>query len=85
MVEEQIYNLIDDEIDENQLWQEKQNVRVQIQNETHNKPENDVTELQQFHKPTSGLISHSLGHFKDNARIRLEHNNDIVLRNLRTK
>ena len=54
-------------------------------NETHNEPENDVTELQHFHKPTSGLISCSLGHFKDNARIRLKQNNDIVLRNLRAK
>ena len=69
----------------NQLWEEKQNTRNQAQNETHNDPENDVSELQQFHKPTSGLISCSSGHFKDNARIRLEQNNDIVLRNLRAK
>ena len=44
-----------------------------------------MSELQQFHKPTSGLISCSSGHFRDNARIRLEQNNDIVLRNLRAK
>ena len=67
--EEQIYILPDDEVDETQLWQEKHNVREQAQNETHNEPENDVNELQQFHKPTSGLISCSSGHFKDNARI----------------
>ena len=83
--DEQIYILPDEEIDENQLWEEKQNTRKQAQNETHNDPENDVSELQQFHKPTSGLISCSSGHFKDNARIRLEQNNDIVLRNLRAK
>ena len=83
--EEQIYILPDEEIDENQLWEEKQNTRNQAQNETHNDPENNVSELQQFHKPTSGLISCSSGHFKDNARIRLEQNNDIVLRNLRAK
>ena len=83
--EEQIYFLPDEEIDENQLWEEKQNTRNQAQNETHNDPENDVSELQQFHKPTSGLISCSSGHFKDNARIRLEQNNDRVLRNLRAK
>ena len=83
--EEQIYVLPDDEIDENQLWEEKQNVRNQAQTETHNDPENEVAELQQFHKPTSGLISFSSGYFKDNARIRLEQNNDIVLRNLRAK
>ena len=83
--EEQIYVLPDDEIDENQLWEEKQNIRNQAQTETHNEPENAVSELQQFHKPTSGLISCSSGYFKDNARIRLEQNNDIVLRNLRAK
>ena len=83
--EEQIYILPDDEIEENQLWQEKLNVRNQAQNETHNEPENSVTELQSFHKPTSGLNTCSEGHFKIYARIRLERNNDIVLRNLRAK
>ena len=83
--EEQIYVLPDEEIDENQLWEEKQNIRNQAQTETHNEPENTVSGLQQFHKPTSGLISCSSGYFKDNARIRLEKNNDIVLRNLREK
>ena len=83
--EEQIYVLPDDEIDETQLWEEKQNIRNQAQTETHNDPENEVAELQQFHKPTSGLISISSGYFKDNAKIRLEQNNDVVLRNLRAK
>ena len=83
--EEQIYILPDDELDENKLWEEKQNVRNQAQNETHKDPENNVTELQQFHKPTSGLNLASDGDFRDNARIRLEQNNDIVLRNLRAK
>ena len=83
--EEQIYILPDEEIDENQIWEEKQNIRNPAQIETHNDPENDVSELQQFHKSTSGLISCSSGHFRDNARIRLEQNKDIVLRNLRAK
>ena len=83
--EEQIYILPDDEIEENQLWKEKLNIRNQAQNETHNEPENSVTELQNFHKPTSGLNTCSEGHFKDYARIRLEQNNDIVLRNVRAK
>ena len=61
--EEQIYILPDDEIDENKIWEEKQNVRNQAQTETHNDPENKVTELQQFHKPTSGLNTCSEGHF----------------------
>ena len=83
--EEQIYVLLDDELDENQIWEEKQNNRNQAQTETHNDPENAVSELQQFHKPASGLISCSSGYFKDNARISLEQNNDIVLRNFRAK
>ena len=83
--EEQIYDLPDDDIDENQLWEEKQNIRNQAQTETHNDPENAVSELQQLLKPTSGLISFSSGYFEHIARIRLEQNNDIVLRNLREK
>ena len=53
--------------------------------ETHNEPENEVSELQTFHKPTAGTINYREGHFKDNAKIRLEQNNDEVLRNLRAK
>ena len=67
--EEQIYILPANEIDENKLWEEKQNVRNQAQTETHNDPENAVSELQHFHKPTSGLISVSPGYFTNNARI----------------
>ena len=70
--EEQIYILSDDEDEEYQLWQEKPNVRNQAQNKTHNEPENSVTELQNFHKPTSGLNTCSESLFKDYARIRLE-------------
>ena len=81
--EEQIYILPDDETEENQLWEEKLNIRNQAQNETHNQPENSVTELRNFHKPTSGLNTFSEEYFKDYASIRLEQNNDIVLRNLR--
>ena len=42
-------------------------------------------ELQTFHKPTAGTINYREGHLKDNAKIRLEQNNDEVLRNLRAK
>ena len=83
--EEQSYILPDDEIEENQLWEEKLNVRNQAQNETHNEPENSVTEFQKFQTLTSGLNTCSEVHFKDYARIRLEQNNDIVLRNVRAK
>ena len=85
IVEEQIYILPEDEFDGNKLWEEKQNVRNQAQTETHNDPENNGTELQQFHKLTIGLNTCTEGHFRDNASIRLEQNNDIVLRNLRSK
>ena len=60
-------------------------MRNHAQTETHNDPEKNVTELQHFHIPTSGLNTCSEGHFRDNAQIRLEQNNDIVLRNLRAK
>ena len=49
--EEQIYVLPDGESIEYHLWEEKQNIRNQAQTETHNDPENTVSELQQFHKP----------------------------------
>ena len=83
--EEQIYILPGDETEENHFWEEKQNLRNQAQTETHNDPENAVSELQHFHKPTSGLILVSSGYFRDNARIRLEQNKDLVLGNLRAK
>ena len=83
--EEPIYILLDDEIDENRFWEEKQNIENQAQTEIHNDPENDVSELQHFHKSTSGTISVSSGYLNENARICLEQNNDNVLRNLRAK
>ena len=51
----------------------------------HTEPENELTELQNFHKSTAGTINYREGHFRDNAKIRLEQNNDPVLRNLRAK
>ena len=63
----------------------KKAIRQSAKTETHNEPENEVFELQTFHKPTAGTINYREGHFKDNAKIRLEQNNDEVLRNLRAK
>ena len=77
--EEQIYVHPDNENDEKTLWEQK------AQTETHNEPENEITELQNFHKPTAGTIDYREGHFRDNAKIRLEQNNDPVLRNVRAK
>ena len=60
-------------------------MRNQAQTETHNEPENEITELQNLHKPTAGTINYREGHFRDNAKIRLEQNNDPVLRKIRAK
>ena len=48
--------------------------------ETHIDPENEVSELQNFHKPTAGAIDYRERHLGDNAKIRLEQNNDPVIR-----
>ena len=83
--EEQIHIHADDENDEKTLWEQKDNIRNQTQTETHNEPENEITELLNFHKPNAGTIDYREGHFRDNAKIRLEQNNDQFLRNLRAK
>ena len=83
--EETLYILPDESPTEQQLWEEKNTIRSMARTETHNDPENEVSELQTFHKPTAGTINYREGHFKDNAKIRLEQNNDQVLRNLRYK
>ena len=44
-----------------------------------------MSELQNFHKPTAGTVDYREGHFKGNAKIHLEQNNDPVLRNLRDR
>ena len=44
--EEQIYIHPDDDNDEKTLWEQKDNIRNQAQTETHNEPENEITELQ---------------------------------------
>ena len=67
------------------MWEEREPLRKTAKIETHNNPENEVSELQNFHKPTVGTIDYREGHFKDNAKSRSEQNNDPVLRNLRAK
>ena len=81
--EEQIYFHPDDEIDEKTHWQQKDNIRNQTQTETHNEPENEVTEPQNIHKPTAGTIKYRDRGFRENAKFRLEQNNDPLLRNRR--
>ena len=85
--EDLLYILPGESPTEQQLWEEKEAIRrsAKAKTETHNEPENEVFELQTFHKPTEGTINYREGHFKDNAKIRLEQNNDEVLRNLRAK
>ena len=81
VVEEQNYTLLDDEFFENQLWQEKQNVRNQVRNETHNDKEHHVTERKPFQNPTSALNLVSEGHFLRNWGAKIERNffNEIDL------
>ena len=83
--EELLYILPGECPTEQQLWEEKETIRQSAKTETHNEPENEVSELQTFQKPTAGTINYREGHFKDNAKIRLEQNNDEVLRKLRAK
>ena len=83
--EEHLYILPQDIPTEQQLWEEKETLRRIAKEETHTEPENEVPELQNYHKPTAGTIDYREGHFKDNAKIRLEQNNDPVLRNLRAE
>ena len=83
--DELLYILPGESPTEQQLWEEKEAIRQSAKTETHNEPENEVFELQTFHKPTAGTINYREGHFKDNAKIRLEQNNDEILRNLRAK
>ena len=83
--EEPLYILPQDTPTEQHLWEEKRTLRRKAKEETHNEPKHEVSELQNFHQPTAGTIDYREGYFKDNAKIRLEQNNDPVLRNLRTK
>ena len=69
----------------NLLWEDKKTLRKAVKMDTHNDPENEVSELQNSHKPTAEIIDYREGHFKDNAKIRLEQTNDPILRNLRAR
>ena len=44
-----------------------------------------MSELQNFDKPTAGTVDYREGHFKGNAKIRLEQNNDPGLPNFRAR
>ena len=70
--EEPLYILPQDIPTEQQLWEEKETLRRIAKEESHNEPENEVSEFQNFHQPTAGTIDYKEGHFKDNAKIRLE-------------
>ena len=83
--EEPLYILLQDIPTEQQLWEEKETLRRIAKEESDNEPENEVSQIQKFHKPTAGTIDYREGHFEDNAKVRLEQNNDPVLRNLRAK
>ena len=80
---EQTYFLFGDETDEKTNWDQIDTVR--INHKQNNELENEVTELQHFHKPTAVTVNYREGHFRDNAKIRLEQNNDPVLQTLRAE
>ena len=81
--EKPLYILPEETHTEQQLCEEKETLRKSAKMETHNDPENEVSELQTFHKPTAGTLDYREVQSKDNAKLRLEQNNDSVLRNLR--
>ena len=60
-------------------------MREKAKTDSHNDPENNVTQLQKFHQPTAGTTIEKFRQFKDRAKIRIEQNNDVVLRNLRKR
>ena len=84
-IEYQLNNKFEETSTEQQLWEEKETLHKRAKMETRNGPENEVSELQNFHKLSAGTIDCREGHFKDNSKIRLEQNNDQVLCNLRAK
>ena len=61
--EESLYILPEEAPSEQQLWEEKESLRKTAKEETHNEPENEVSELQNFHKPTAGTVDYREGHF----------------------
>ena len=79
--EEPLYILPEETPTEQQLWEEKETLRKAAEMGTHNDSENEGSELQNFHKPIAGIYDYKAGHFKDNAKVHLEQNNDQVLRN----
>ena len=47
--EESLYILPEEVLSEQQLWDEKESLRKSAKEETHNEPENEISELQNFH------------------------------------
>ena len=43
-------------------------MRIQQQTETHNEPNIEMLELQNFHKPTTGTVNYREGHVRENAK-----------------
>ena len=65
---EPFYILPQDIPTEQQLWEEKETLRRTAKEETHNEPENEVSELQNFHRPTAGTFDYRKGYFKGNEK-----------------
>ena len=63
----------------------KQDIRDKAKFNAQNDTKHEIVQYQTFNRPTAGTHSYREGHFKDNARIRTEQNNNDDLRNLRNK
>ena len=79
----QLYIEPNDSDDEERLWEFKRILRDKTKSVQDGHKQAETKEIQQYHQPTAGTYQHKFGHFKDNAVIRIEQNNDQVLRNLR--
>ena len=66
-------------MDENKLCEHKQARLDKVKSLQYWEQPTQVTELQLCHHPKAGSYQHKLGHFKDDTKIWLEQNDDIVL------
>ena len=69
--EEFLYFLPEETLTVQQLWEEKEALRSAAKTESHNDPENEVSELQNFHKPTAGTVIYRERHFKGQRKIQI--------------
>ena len=81
--EETLYLEGEDALTQEQLWKQKQHSGDKAKFAHEKLALGEIDQMQKYHHPTASRYQHKFGHFKDNAKIRIEKNNDPVLRNLR--